>query len=55
MGRRVEDFELLNTASLLRSAARHAFVFYHGAIPEQECLGIVRESYDLLAKTARIK
>lgn len=28
----VEDFELLNTASLLRRAARHAFVFYHGAI-----------------------
>ena len=55
VGRDVEDFELLNTASLLRRAARHAFAFDHGAIPEQECLGVARESYDLLMKTARIK
>jgi protein-tyrosine-phosphatase len=55
MGRGAEDFELLNTASMLRRAAWHCFVFYHGAIPEAECFEVVRESYGLLTKTARIK
>jgi hypothetical protein len=55
MGRDIEKFELLNTRSQLRRAARHAFGFYRGAIPLERCESVVQESYDLLDRTAVIK
>jgi protein-tyrosine-phosphatase len=55
MGRNIEEFELLNTRSQLRRAAMHAFDYYRGAIPMDECRAVVRESYDLLGETAVIK
>lgn len=55
MGRSLEDFQLLNIQSQLRRAASHAFTFYLGAIPVEECQAVVDESYELLDKTARIK
>jgi ArsR family transcriptional regulator len=50
----LEDFGLLNTASQLRRAGEHAFAYYRGAIAREECDQVVQESYDLLAKTARV-
>ncbi|HEX6681228.1 MAG TPA: hypothetical protein VF062_00420 [Candidatus Limnocylindrales bacterium] len=55
MGRNIEEFELLNTASQLRRAGEHAFAFYRGAIPADECHRVVQESYDLLAENAAIR
>lgn len=55
MRRNIEDFELLNTASQLRRAAVHAFDYYRGAIPLEDCQSIVQESYELLGQTAVIK
>lgn len=55
MVRDIEQFELLNTRSQLRKAARHAFEFYRGAIPLEQCEAVVQESYDLLDRTAVVK
>jgi arsenate reductase len=55
MGRNLEEFELLNTQSQLRRAAMHAFDYYAGAIPVEECQAVVDESYELLGRTAVIK
>jgi len=55
MGRDLEQFELLNTASQLRRAGEHAFAFYRGAIPLDECHRVVKESYDLLGQTAVVR
>lgn len=55
MRRNIEDFELLNTASQLRRAAAHAFDYYRGAIPIEDCQSIVEESYELLGQTAVVK
>ncbi|TDD27025.1 hypothetical protein E1287_35495 [Actinomadura sp. KC06] len=41
--------------SLLERAAQHAFEFYGEAIPLAECQAVTTESYDLLARTAKIK
>ncbi|RZT85644.1 protein-tyrosine-phosphatase [Pseudonocardia sediminis] len=54
MGRDIEEFELLNTASQLRRAAVHAFDYYRGAIPIEDCQSIVEESYELLGQSAVI-
>lgn len=55
MGRDIESLELLNTRSQLRRAAMHAFDYYRGAIPLEECESVVQESYDLLERSAVIK
>lgn len=55
MSRDIEQFDLLNTRSQLRRAARHAFDYYRGAIPLERCEAVVQESYDLLERTAVIK
>jgi arsenate reductase (thioredoxin) len=55
MARDIEQFDLLNTRSQLRRAARHAFGYYQGAIPLDQCEAVVQESYDLLDRTAVIK
>jgi len=55
MARDIEQFELLNTGSQLRKAARHGFEFYRGAIPLDQCEAVVQESYDLLNRNAVVK
>lgn len=55
MARDIEQFDLLNTRSQLRRAARHAYDFYRGAIPLERCEAVVQESYELLNRTAAIK
>lgn len=53
--RNLEDFELLNVASQLQRAARHAYDYHGGAIPITDCEAVVEESYQLLERTAVIK
>jgi protein-tyrosine-phosphatase len=52
--RDLEHFELLNTASQLKRAAEHAFDFHGGTVPAEECLRVVQDSYELLARTAKV-